>query len=80
VSLLPRFVSAFMSMLILVVGGMRVIDGALSIGMLVAFQSLVGSFLGPVNNLLTLGSALQDIEGDITRLDDGLRSPRASAA
>jgi len=75
VSLLPRFVSAFMSMLILVIGGMRVIDGALSIGMLVAFQSLVASFLGPVNNLLTLGSALQDVEGDITRLDDVLRNP-----
>jgi ABC-type bacteriocin/lantibiotic exporter with double-glycine peptidase domain len=28
-----------------------------------------------VNNLLALGSALQDIEGDITRLDDVLRNP-----
>src|SRR5262245_41250229 len=74
-SLLPRLVSAFMSMLILVIGGLRVMDGVLSIGMLVAFQSLVSSFLGPVNNLLTLGSALQDIEGDITRLDDVLRNP-----
>jgi ABC-type bacteriocin/lantibiotic exporter with double-glycine peptidase domain len=43
--------------------------------MLVAFQSLTSSFLGPVNNLLGLGSALQDLEGHIDRLDDVLRNP-----
>ena len=64
-----------MSMLILVLGGLRVIDGLLTLGMLVAFQSLASSFLGPVNNLLSLGSALQDLEGGIGRLDDVLQNP-----
>lgn len=74
-SLLPRLVSAVMSLLILVIGGVRVIDGALTLGMLVAFQSLVASFLGPVHNLLALETTLQDLHADINRLDDVLANP-----
>ena len=71
-SLLPRLVSALMSLLILVIGGFRVMEGALTLGMLVGFQSLVASFLAPVHNLLGFGTALQDVQSDITRLDDVL--------
>ena len=72
---LPSFLSTMSSMLLLVVGGLRVIDGYLSIGMLVAFQSLMQEFLAPVNNLVTLGSELQEVEGNLNRLDDVLRNP-----
>lgn len=72
---LPSFLSTMSSMLLLVVGGLRVIDGYLSIGMLVAFQSLMQEFLAPVNNLVTLGSDLQEVEGNLNRLDDVLRNP-----
>jgi ATP-binding cassette subfamily C protein len=78
-SLIPKFVSALMAGLILVLGGFRVMDGALTIGMLVAFQSLATSFLLPVNNLMGLGAMLQDLEGDITRLDDVLQHPAPDA-
>ncbi|KAB8320487.1 NHLP family bacteriocin export ABC transporter peptidase/permease/ATPase subunit [Tolypothrix campylonemoides VB511288] len=72
---LPSFLSTMSSMVLLVVGGLRVIDGYLSIGMLVAFQSLMQEFLAPVNNLVTLGSELQEVEGNLNRLDDVLRNP-----
>jgi NHLM bacteriocin system ABC transporter peptidase/ATP-binding protein len=78
-SLLPRIVSALMAVLILIVGGLRVIDGVLTLGMLVAFQSLAASFLQPVHNLLNLGTVLQDLEADILRLDDVLANPQAPA-
>ncbi|MEP7308764.1 MAG: NHLP family bacteriocin export ABC transporter peptidase/permease/ATPase subunit [Acidobacteriota bacterium] len=77
-SLLPRLVSALMSLLILVIGGFRVMEGALTIGMLVGFQSLVASFLGPVHALLGFGTALQDVQSDITRLDDVLATRPAA--
>jgi NHLM bacteriocin system ABC transporter peptidase/ATP-binding protein len=60
--------------LILGVGGVRVMDGQLSMGMLVAFQSLVLLFLSPVNRLVTLGGTLQEVRGDMARLDDVLRA------
>ena len=42
---LPTCVNALATMLVLVLGGLRVIEGHLSLGMLVAFQSLMQSFL-----------------------------------
>lgn len=72
---LPSILSSLMSMVLLVLGGLRVIDGHLSIGMLVAFQGLVGSFMMPISSLVTLGSTLQELQGDLDRLDDVLRNP-----
>ena len=50
----------------------RVIRGEITIGLLVGFQGLMGSFLDPVNSLLALGSTLQELQGDVLRLDDVL--------
>ena len=47
----------------------------MSIGMLVAFQSLSASFLQPVNGLVALGANIQDLEAHLSRLDDVLDSP-----
>lgn len=73
-SVLPTLLSALSSMLLLVLGGLRVIDGHLSIGMLVAFQALVQNFQQPINTLITFGSTLQELEGKLIRLDDVLQN------
>lgn len=75
----PPFLTALTSVLVLGIGGLRVIDGHLSIGMLVAFQSLVASFTGPVNALVGLGAKIQEVKGDMNRLDDVMQYPTDSA-
>lgn len=71
---LPGFLSSVALGAILVLGGMRVMSGDLTIGMLVAFQSLTASFLGPVGRMLGMGGSLQTLAASLTRLDDVLRN------
>ena len=71
-NVIPPFLTAVNSAAILGIGGIRVMDGHLSMGMLVAFQSLMASFLYPVNQLVGLGSTLQTVEADLRQLDDVL--------
>lgn len=70
---IPSLVSGLSTAAILGIGAMRVMDGQLTIGMLVAFQSLMSSFLAPFNQIVQLGTELQTLQGDMNRLDDVMR-------
>ncbi len=74
-TVLPIFLSALSTAGVLVIGGLRIMDGQLSIGMLIAFQGLTLAFQQPVNNLVSFGSILQELEGNLVRLDDVLDHP-----
>ncbi len=69
----PAFLKNFIvQLLTLGFGGYQVMRGQLTIGELVAYQSLVTNFVTPANQLVTLGSQLQTVQADIARLDDVL--------
>jgi ATP-binding cassette subfamily C protein len=70
--ILPDLLNGLATTSVLIIGGLRAIDGHLSIGMLVAFQNLMLKFLQPVGGLVSLGSTLQELVGDLDRLDDVL--------
>ncbi|NEO11618.1 MULTISPECIES: NHLP family bacteriocin export ABC transporter peptidase/permease/ATPase subunit [unclassified Moorena] len=72
---LPNLLTALATASILLIGGLRVIKGELTIGMLIAYQLLTSSFLKPINELINFGSTLQELEADINRLDDVLQNP-----
>ena len=59
--------------ILLGIGAFRIMDGNMTIGMLVAFQSLMQSFLMPVEEMVNQGSQFQELEGDMARIDDVLR-------
>lgn len=72
----PLLVSLISTALVLTVGGLRVVDGAISIGMLVAFQSLMASFAAPAVALVGLGAQFQEADSCLVRLDDVLAHPQ----
>jgi len=71
----PTLISSLTNTAVLILGGLSIMNGSMTIGLLVAFQSLMSSFLEPVYGLLNLGSTIQNLEGDIDRLEDVLRYP-----
>jgi NHLM bacteriocin system ABC transporter peptidase/ATP-binding protein len=74
-NVLPRALTAINQAAVLGFGGFLAMHGQLTIGTLVAFQSLMASFIEPVNNLVSLGVTIQTVEGGMARLDDVLAYP-----
>ncbi|MEV6551479.1 NHLP family bacteriocin export ABC transporter peptidase/permease/ATPase subunit [Streptomyces sp. NPDC051597] len=58
------------SALILWIGGLRAVEGQLSVGLLVAFQALVTRFTAPVTRLNSVAGRVQDFAADVARLKD----------
>lgn len=74
-SVIPTFLAGVNNAIVLVLGGFLILEGQMTIGMLVAFQSLMSSFMTPVTSLVGLGAELQEMEGEMNRLDDVLKYP-----
>jgi NHLM bacteriocin system ABC transporter peptidase/ATP-binding protein len=67
---IPILLTSINTAVILIIGGFRVLDGYLTLGMLIAFQSLMGNFIDPINRLVALGGEINQIKADISRIDD----------
>lgn len=74
-NVVPPLLSSLTTVVILGVGGIRVMNGDMTIGMLVAFQGLMVNFTAPLTKLVNLGGQLQTIKGDLMRLEDVLKHP-----
>lgn len=74
-SVVPALLTALTTAAILGIGGLSVVAGAMSIGTLVAFQLLMTRFSEPIGRFVQLGGTLQEISGDLVRLDDVLANP-----
>ena len=70
VRLLPTLLSGINGALIMTIGGFSIMEGAMTAGMFMAFQHLMGSFEAPVHALVGLGSTLQTTEMQMQRLND----------
>jgi NHLM bacteriocin system ABC transporter peptidase/ATP-binding protein len=77
VQLVPGFIDSISVAIILGFGGWLVMNGEMTMGMLVAYQSLYRSFARPVNTFVSFGNTLQELQGDMNRLDDVLRYRQA---
>ena len=72
----PALVGTLATLIVYVMAGFKVMDGEFTIGMLVAYQTLVASFNRPLASLVSFSGLLQELRGDMTRLDDVLAYPQ----
>ena len=71
----PALTAGLAPVAVLGIGGWRVMDGALTLGALVALQSLFLAFMTPLGGLTQLGTRLHLVKGDLARLADVLNAP-----
>ncbi len=71
----PPLLASLTAIVILGLGGFRVLEGVLTIGGLVAFHLLAQSFSQPISQLVRFSANVQNIKADIGRLDDLLKHP-----
>ncbi len=69
-SAFPPLITSLTTVSVLGFGSLLVIDGSITVGELVAYQLLMMLFVKPMNDMVNLGATLQEIEGDLARIDD----------
>ncbi|MFE5317727.1 NHLP family bacteriocin export ABC transporter peptidase/permease/ATPase subunit [Paenibacillus sp. NPDC056579] len=74
-SAIPVLLEHLNHIVILVIGGLLVLNGSFTVGMLLAFLGFTAGFLTPVNSLVAMGGELQEMRGHLSRLDDVLKHP-----
>ena len=76
---LPNFVALLINVAVIGIGGAQVISGAMSLGDLVAFQSLLFPFMVALAAVLVAASMIPTMVSDCRRLDRTRRLPVAAS-
>jgi NHLM bacteriocin system ABC transporter peptidase/ATP-binding protein len=71
----PIFLTGLTIAIVLGLGGLRIVEGALTIGGLIALQALLASLVEPVNALVQQAGSLQTIKGSLLRVEDVFNYP-----
>lgn len=70
---IPEVFNGVADILVLMMGGILVIKGNMTAGMLIAYTSLLGSFVAPVNKLVEFIQKIQTLKADMNRVEDIMR-------
>jgi len=78
IGIIPDIVSAVLSNVILIIGIFFVIRGEFTVGMVMAFQGFLTSFLSPAQSLIGAGQTIQELKTQIERVEDVMKYPMDS--
>ena len=71
----PTIVSSLLNTAIVILGIALTMRGQFSIGMIVAFQGFLASFMGPAQQLITAGQTFQEMRTSMERIEDVMEYP-----
>ena len=73
--LLPTLVSSVCGTAVLMTGVFLAMNGEFTIGMIMAFQGFLSSFVSPAATLISAGQTLQEMRTDMERIEDVMKYP-----
>ena len=73
--MIPQFVSTLAGNAVLLLGVWLTIQGEFTVGMIMAFQGFLSSFMSPAMTLVSAGQTLQEMRTQMERVDDVMEYP-----
>ncbi len=73
--MIPAFVSTLANNIVLFFGVWLTIQGNFTVGMIMAFQGFLSSFMAPAATLISAGQTLQEMRTQMERVDDVMEYP-----
>ena len=70
-----KYLSKFKYVIVIILGTLLIMTGEFSAGLLLAFQGLLSSFMGPVDSIIALGQQVQEMRSSMERVQDVLEYP-----
>lgn len=75
IGLIPQIVSALTNTAVTILGVWLVMEGKFTIGMVMAFQGFLGSFMAPASQFISAGQTLQEMRTEMERVEDVMQYP-----
>ena len=73
--MVPQFVSALANNAVLLLGVWLTMQGEFTVGMVMAFQGFLASFMSPAMTMVSAGQTLQEMRTQMERVDDVMEYP-----
>ena len=77
--MIPQLVSTIANNAVLIIGVWLTMQGQFTVGMIMAFQSFLSSFMSPAMTLVSAGQTLQEMRTQMERINDVMEYPTDSA-
>ncbi len=77
--MIPGAVSRTLNVVTVILGIGLTMQGRFTVGMIMAFQGFLASFMGPANQLISAGQTFQEMRTDMERIEDVMEYPDAPA-
>ena len=77
--MIPQFVTALANSVVLFLGVWLTMQGQYTVGMIMAFQGFLASFMAPAMTLVSAGQTLQEMRTQMERVDDVMEYPEDNA-
>lgn len=73
--LLPSLINSICGTAVLIIGVFLAMEGEFTVGMIMAFQGFLSSFVSPAETLISAGQFLQEMRTDMERIEDVMKYP-----